>query len=187
MNQRLKAQGSGLKAQEDEMTRSRGMTLIAVLAGLLAGGIVFAQGPGPGRRGPGGFGGPGPGPGGPGGPGGLPLRALNLSDAQQDQIRQLSQQYRAQNQSVGEQLRTAMDAQRKAVDTIPVDEGLIRSTTQALVEAQTEMAIQQARLQGEIFALLTPDQQAQARKLQAERNQRQPRGPRGQQRQGGQQ
>ena len=80
-----------------------------------------------------------------------------------------------------------MDAQRKAVDTIPVDEGLIRSTTQALVEAQTEMAIQQARLQGEIFALLTPDQQAQARKLQAERNQRQPRGPRGQQRQGGQQ
>ena len=39
-----------------------------------------------------------------------------------------------------------MEAQRKAVETIPVDEGLIRSTTQALVDAQTEMAIQQARL-----------------------------------------
>ena len=63
-----------------------------------------------------------------------------------------------------------MDAQRKAVETIPVDEGLIRSTTQALADAQTEMAIQQARLRSEIFALLTPDQQAQARKLQAERN-----------------
>lgn len=155
------------------MTRFRTLTLSAVLAGLLAGGVAFAQGPGPGRRGPGGFGGFGlPGPGGPGGPAGLPLQALNLTETQQDQIKQLMQQYRQQNQNVGEQLRTAMDAQRKAVETIPVDEGLIRSTTQALVEAQTEMAIHQARLQSEIFALLTPDQQAQAKKLQAERNQR---------------
>jgi protein CpxP len=167
------------------MTRFRVFALTAVLAGLLAGGIAFAQGQGPGRRGPGGFGGfGGPGRGGPGGPGGLPLRGLNLSETQQDQIKQLMQQYRTQNQNVGEQLRTAMEAQRKAVDTIPVDEGLIRSTTQALVEAQTEMAIQQARLHSEIFALLTPDQQAQARKLQAERNQRvQQQRQRGEQRQ----
>ena len=162
------------------MTRFRALTLTAVLAGLLAGGVAFAQAQGPGRRGgPGGFGGPGP-----GGPGGLPLQALNLTEAQQDQIKQLTQQSRQQNQNVGEQLRSAMEAQRKAVETIPVDEGLIRSTTQALVEAQTEMAIQQARLHSEIFALLTPDQQAQVRKLQAERNQRaQQQGQRGQQRQ----
>lgn len=164
------------------MTRFRALTLTAVLAGLLAVGVAFAQGPGPGRRGPGGFGGFG-GPG-PAGPGGLPLQALNLSETEQDQIKQLMQQYRQQNQNVAEQLRTAMEAQRKAVETMPVDEGLIRSTTQALVEAQTEMAIQRARLQSEIFALLTPDQQAQARKLQAERNQRvQQQRQRGQQRQ----
>ena len=149
------------------MTRFRVLTLTAVLAGLLTGGIAIAQGPGPGRGGRGGFGGPV----GPGGPG-LPLQALNLSETQQDQIKQLMQQYRQQDQNVGEQLRSAMEAQRKAMETLPVDEGLIRSTTQALVEAQTEMAIQQARLQSEIFALLTPDQQAQVRKLQAERDQR---------------
>ena len=161
------------------MTRFRALTLTAVLAGLLAGGVAFAQGQGAGRRGgPGGFGGPG----GPGGPGGLPLQALNLTEAQQDQIKQLTQQSRQQNQNVGEQLRSAMEAQRKAVETIPVDEGLIRSTTQTLVDAQTEMAIHQARLRSEIFTLLTPDQQAQVRKLQAERNQRAP-----QQRQRGQQ
>jgi protein CpxP len=155
------------------MTRFRIFALTAVLAGLVAGGITFAQGQGPGRRGPGGFGGfGGPGRGGPGGPGGLPLQALNLSETQQDQVKQLMEQYRAQNENIGEQLRTAMEAQRKAVDIIPVDEGLIRTTTQALVEAQTDMAIQQARLHSEIFALLTPEQQAQARKLQAERNQR---------------
>ena len=162
------------------MTRFRALTLTAVLAGLLAGGVAFAQAQGPGRRGgPGGFGGLGL-PGGPGGPG-LPLQELNLTETQQDQIKQLTQQYRQQNQNAGEQLRSAMEAQRKAVETIPVDEGLIRSTTQALVDAQTEMAIQQARLRSEIFALLTPDQQAQVRKLQAERNQRaQQQGQRGQ-------
>jgi periplasmic protein CpxP/Spy len=163
------------------MTRFRVFALTAVLAGVV-GGITFAQAQGPGGRGGGGFGGfGGPGRGGPGGPGGLPLRALNLSEAQQDQIKQLMEQYRTQNENIGAQLRTAMEAQRKAVDTIPVDEGLIRSTTQALVEAQTEMAIQQARLHSEIFALLTPDQQAQARKLQAERGQ--PQRQRGERRQ----
>src|SRR6266480_3748368 len=105
------------------MTRFRALTLTAVLAGLLAGGVAFAQGQGPGRRGgPGGFGGRG----GPGGPGGLPLRALNLTETQQDQVKQLMQQYQMQNQKVGEQLRSAMEAQRKAAETIPVDEGLIR-------------------------------------------------------------
>ena len=69
------------------MNRFRSLTLVAVLTSLLAGGAVHAQGPGPGgRRGPGGPGGFGPG-------GGLPLRALNLSDAQQEQVRTLTQQY----------------------------------------------------------------------------------------------
>jgi len=159
------------------MTRFRAFTLTAVLAGLLAGAIAFAQGGGPGRRGPGGFGGPGP------GPGGLPLQALNLTETQQDQIKQLTQQYRQQNQNIAEQVRTAMEAQRTAVEAIPVDEGRIRATTQALVDAQTEMAIQQARLRSDIFAMLTPDQQAQARKLEAQRSERvRQQGQRGQRR-----
>src|SRR5437764_1928589 len=97
------------------MTRFRSLTLTAALAGLLAGGVAFAQGPGPGRRGPGGpggLGGPG-GPGGRGGPGvaGLPLRALNLTEAQQDQVKQLTDQYREQSRNLAEQLRTAIEAQ----------------------------------------------------------------------------
>jgi periplasmic protein CpxP/Spy len=146
------------------MKRFRSLTLTAVLAVLLAG-AVYAQGPGPGGRGrgPNGF-----------GPGaGLPLRALNLSDAQQQQIRTMTQQNRDQNRAVFQRMRTAMEAQQKAVATIPVNEALIRSTTQDLAEAQTEVAIQQARLQTEIFGLLTPEQQAEAKKLQTERATRQ--------------
>ena len=155
------------------MTRFRSLTITAVLTALLAGGAASAQGPGFGGRG-----GPGA-PGGPGGPGlrggrggGLPLRELNLSEAQQQQVRDVMQRYREQNRSAAEQLRTAMDAQRKAMESMPVNEGLIRANTQALVEAQTELAIQQARMQSEIFALLTPAQQEQAKKLQAERGQK---------------
>lgn len=157
------------------MKRFRSLTLTAVLAVLLAG-AAYAQGPGPGAggRGPDGF-----------GRGmGLPLRALNLTDAQQQQIRTLTQQNRQQNRAAFDRLRTAMEAQRKAVAAIPANEALIRSTTQDLVEAQTEVAIQQARLQTEIFGLLTPEQQAEAKKLQTERENRlQQRQQQGQQRQ----
>jgi Spy/CpxP family protein refolding chaperone len=65
-----------------------------------------------------------------------------------------------------------MQAQRGAVEAIPVNEGVIRSTTFALAEAQTEVAIQQARVNGEIWSVLTPAQQEQVRKLQAERETR---------------
>ena len=97
------------------------VTMIAALIALLAGGALYAQAQGPGGRGggPGGFG--------RGGPDGLPLRALNLTDAQQEQVRQLMTQYR-------EQVRALND-----------------------------------RLEGDIRALLTPDQQQQADKLKAER------------------
>jgi Spy/CpxP family protein refolding chaperone len=143
------------------MNRFRTLTLSAALVGVLTTGVVFAQGPaGPGRRGGPGFG------------GGLPLRGLNLSDAQEQQLRTLRQQYREQNRSAAEKLRTAMEAQRKAVQTIPIDEQLIRSTAQALAEAQTDMALQQARLYSDVYGLLTPEQQATARKLQAERETR---------------
>jgi Spy/CpxP family protein refolding chaperone len=70
------------------MTRFRSLGVAAALAGVLAGGAVFAQdggASGPGRRG---FGGPGFGRG-----AGLPLRDLNLTDAQRQQVRTLMQQH----------------------------------------------------------------------------------------------
>ena len=144
------------------MNRFRSITVTAVLATVLAGGAALAQGPGPGGR-------QGRGPGAFGAGRGLPLRALSLSEAQREQVRTLTQQYRTQNRAAGDRLRTAMDAQRNAVATMPVNEELIRSTTRDLAEAQAEVAIQQARLQTEIFGLLTPEQQAEAKKLQADR------------------
>ena len=163
------------------MKTVRSLAIIGVLAGALAAGSVFAQGqppagggPGRGQRGGGAFA--------RGGleRGGLELRGLNLTDAQRQQIRTLHEQHREATQAAATQLHTVLEAQRKAVETVPVNESAIRATTQELVEAQTELAIQRAKLHAQVFALLTPEQQQQAAKLRAEREARRPqRGDRG--------
>ncbi|MGH9255815.1 MAG: Spy/CpxP family protein refolding chaperone [Vicinamibacterales bacterium] len=144
------------------------VTLMVLIVVLLGGFAVFAQGPG--------FGGPrGRGPvAGPGGPGaaGLPIRELGLTDAQQQQVRQLTEQFREQGRLLIEQVRKAEEARRDAIEAVPVDEGRIRAAMQQLGEAQTEWAIHQARLRSEIYELLTPEQQQVAQKLRADREAR---------------
>jgi Spy/CpxP family protein refolding chaperone len=116
--------------QELLMSRTRNLALVAVLGAALTAGAAYAQDPaqdGP-RRG----GGPGVGRQGTGvgRGGGLPLRELNLSEAQQQQIRALREQYQAQ------------------------------------------VAPLQERLRADIQNVLTPEQQATAQKLNAERDAR---------------
>jgi protein CpxP len=150
------------------MIRFRTFTAGVLVAGLLASGAAFAQDQGgPGRPG----GGRGGRLGGPGGPGdvGLPLQQLNLSDSQRQQIRELIQRRRQEGEQVQTRLRAAMDARRAAIEASPVNEGAIRSTTADLVAAETEAAILQAHLRADVLALLTPEQQDQVRKFQAER------------------
>ena len=146
--------------------RFRTLAAIAVV-GLLAvaGAAAFAQGPGgpggPGRRGPGA---------GRGGPqAALPLRALDLTDAQRDQVRQLTEQHREQSRDLLERVRAARDAQRKAGEAVPFSEQDVRAAAQALGELESELAVSQARLQSEIQALLTPEQQQKLQTMRAER------------------
>lgn len=152
------------------MKNRRIRTMMAVTAGaaLLATGLAttaFAQGPG--RRG--GF---GPGAGFGGARGGFPLGQLELTETQRQQVRDVMQRHRDEMQQAAQRLRDARDAQRKAIETFPVNEGLIRSTSQTLANAQTDMALVQARVRSEIWTLLTPDQQARAKELQAQRESR---------------
>jgi Spy/CpxP family protein refolding chaperone len=148
--------------------RSRVLALTAFVLVLVGGSLAIGQ-----VLGPGGFRGRGPGMG-PGGPGalGLPLAELNLTDAQREQVRQLMEQFQAQNRTLFERVRQGEEARRNAVETTPVDESRIRTVMQQLAEAETELAVQRARLHSEIHALLTPEQQAQAQKLRADREAR---------------
>lgn len=150
------------------MTRVRFTTAAVLVAALGIGSAALAQGP----RG-GGFGGPGRGgPGGRGLLGGFPAASLNLTQAQQDLIKDIRQRSSTELRQVETRVREAQAAQRKAIEAIPVNEAAIRTATLALAEVQADAAILQARVRSEIFNSLTADQQAQVKKLQAEREQR---------------
>ena len=150
------------------MNRFRSTLAGALAATLLVTGAAAAQGPragGPGLAGR--AGGVGRGMGGE-----LPLGALNLTQAQQDLIRDIRQKGQQDARQFDERLRAAQEAQRKALDANPLNEGQIRAATQALAEVQADLAIHRARVQHEIFAALTAEQQAQVQKLRAQREQR---------------
>jgi protein CpxP len=146
----------------------RFLGLSALVAALVTGGaLAYAQGPqsgGPRGRGPG-FG--------PGGPqAGLSLRALDLTEAQQEQVRQLSQQSREQMRALMDRMRAAQDARRQAVEAIPFNESQVRAAMQDLADVQADLAVAEARLQSDIYALLTAEQQQRLQALRAEREAR---------------
>ena len=146
------------------MIRFRSLATGVALMALLATSVAFAQGP---RGGP--FGGRGArGPMGSG----FALQALNLTDAQREQVREIRERYREQGRALSQRLGEAADKQRQAIETLPVNETLITSATQDMTQAQVDVAIQQARLNAEVWSVLTAEQQAQASKLRAERQAR---------------
>ena len=142
------------------MVRYRHFAAAAVIATLVAG-SALAQRP---RGGGQGRGGPGV-----GGVAGNPLASLNLTQAQQDLVTDIRQRSREQTKEIQQRLRTAEQASRRAIQTVPLNEALVRTTTLAAAEIEAELAVAEARSFNEIFAALTPEQQAQVKKFQADR------------------
>jgi protein CpxP len=142
------------------MNRFRSLATGVALVALLATSVAYAQGPRGGGRGGRGFGSGGP---------GLALNELNLTDAQREQVREIRGRYQEQIQALSRRLGDLAAKQRQAIETVPVNETLITSATQDMTQAQVEVAIQEARINADIWSVLTPEQQATATKLRAER------------------
>jgi len=162
------------------MDRVRKIVVTAGLVTLMSAGAValFAQAQ-PGR-------GAGPfGPGGPGGRGfaaGFALGQLDLSDAQKQQVRDIMQRHREQSSGTMQRMQQAMQAQRAAINQVPVNEAAVRQAAAALAAVQADAAVDEARLHADIFSVLTVEQQEKAKQLEAqarargeERRQRAPR------------
>jgi periplasmic protein CpxP/Spy len=142
------------------MGRFRSLTAGVAVIGLLATGLAFAQGPRGGRGGRDG--------GGPGGFG-IPLRQLNLTEAQRTQVDQIREQHRADMDAAMKKLATARQAQRAVIESVPADEAKITSLTQDLTQAEVDVAIQSARLNTAVWNVLTESQRTELKKLRAER------------------
>lgn len=128
------------------------------------------RGPG----GPGGFGMRGPGGFGRGGFGGplAMMRQLDLTDAQRAQIHQVMASHRDELRAVAEKLRAAHQAQREAATAAQFDEQAVRTRAAELAAISADAAVLHARVHSEVFAVLTPEQQAKAAELKAQREAR---------------
>jgi protein CpxP len=152
--------------------KQRGFIAAALAAVLLAGAAitVMAQ-PQGGPQGPR----AGMGRGGPGGPRdfGFPgLRQLDLSEAQREQVKNIHQSHRQEAEQIGERMRTAQRELNDATEGLVVDEANIRAKSTALAAVIADGSIHRAKVNGEIFNVLTSEQQEKLKTLRAEAQER---------------
>ena len=152
-----------------KMTRKRLIGgAVAFAAALLMSVAALGQHGGPGgHRGPGGPGGPGM----HGGPGGDLLghfsRELNLTDAQQAQVKQLVDAFHESNKGLHEQLMKTGPGGGpfEGLKDGAFDEAAVRAAAQARANLHVEVEVAHARLMSRIYALLTAEQKAKVAEL----------------------
>jgi protein CpxP len=162
------------------MTKRFGLVVGAAVVALgLASVYVSAQnssgGAGPfmgrGRGGPGGPGRMGPmGMLGPLGP--MIMDRLNLTDAQRDQVKSIVEAHKTDLKAVGDRAFAAHRALEAVISADTVDEPAIRARSADVATVEADMAVMRAQIRAEVWQILTPDQQQQAKTLQAEMQQR---------------
>jgi Spy/CpxP family protein refolding chaperone len=130
-----------------------GAALLSIAA-LVGTATVFAQGGQHGHRGFGVMGG---------------LQELGLSPDQQQQVKNTMASHRDEFKALRDRSRNAHQAQRAAIEQVPVNEDLIRSTSTAVAAADADMAVLRAKVHEQVFSLLTPEQQTKAKQLRADR------------------
>jgi periplasmic protein CpxP/Spy len=101
------------------------------------------------------------------------LRQLDLTAEQREQVRAVFQQHRAELQAIGERAAAARRTLRDAEIAEPLNEGVIRAKAAELAAVEADAAVLRAQVHGEVFRLLTPEQQAKARTLREQREARQ--------------
>ena len=119
------------------------------------------------------------GPMGPGGPGGPLLgeflreaRALNLTDAQKNQLRSIAEARQAEAQATGQRVQAARQALNAAITSTTLNEGAVRQAAADLATVEADAAVLRSRVYHEALAVLTGEQQAQLTQMRAQRQAR---------------
>ena len=97
----------------------------------------------------------------------VPLRQLDLSDEQRDQVRTLIGESREAARTTAREMRVAREAVAEAVTASAVDEERIRTLAAALGRLAGDAAVQRAQVYAAGWQILTPEQQARADEIRA--------------------
>lgn len=92
-------------------------------------------------------------------------RALDLTDAQKEQVKAILETEREKVAPLRQKLGETREKIRRAVEATPFDEAAVRSLAASQNETRTEMIVSRARVQSKIFALLSPEQRERAKKF----------------------
>jgi Spy/CpxP family protein refolding chaperone len=157
---------------KSKVVRGVAVATVAVAMVVVSAAAAWAQGPRGGRF----AGGPGFGPGLP--PLNVLAVALELTDAQQEQIRSILSGHRDAMRQNGERMRSAHQAVEAAVRAPEVNEGAIRSAVASLSQVQADAAVLRAQVRHEVYAQFSAEQRTKAEQLEQSRRTPRERGPR---------
>ena len=111
------------------------------------------------------------------GPGvlGPAMSRLDLTDDQRSRVRQITESHREEQRAIADRARQAHAALREVTEGGTFDEAAVRARAADVANVEADMAVARARIFSEVYQILTPEQQAKLKTLQAERGQRQER------------
>lgn len=104
--------------------------------------------------------------------GGRLFDALQLSETQKTEIRNLFVANRENLRPLVQQFRELRQSLRAAAESQPFDESQVRYQAQELAKLQAELIVARATLMNQVSTLLTPEQRAQWNNLREQRKQR---------------
>jgi periplasmic protein CpxP/Spy len=96
---------------------------------------------------------------------------LDLTDAQQTQIKAIMTKEKATFEPLMEQLRQTHSQMRQFEEAATFDEAKVRTTAAQQSQTMIDLAVEKARMKNEMFQVLTADQKAKLQKMEARHEQ----------------
>ncbi|MGE5243799.1 MAG: Spy/CpxP family protein refolding chaperone [Betaproteobacteria bacterium] len=95
-------------------------------------------------------------------------RQLGITDAQRDQIKSIVQSHGDELKALRDRELGAHQTLRTAITADTLDDNAIRQASAGVAAVDADLAVARAHIRSEIWQVLTPDQQAKAKQLQAQ-------------------
>jgi periplasmic protein CpxP/Spy len=99
---------------------------------------------------------------------GFPLKQLDLSDAQREQIKDVMHKEHSTMKPLMQQLHE-MQQQLKQYSEGTYNEAKVQAVVAQQAQTLVQLKVQETRVHNEVFQLLTPDQQAKMKEIEASR------------------
>ena len=99
-------------------------------------------------------------------------KKLNLTDAQKEQVKQIMEASKAKIQPLKENMKSIHQQMESATADGKFDEAQVQALATQQANIMAQMIVEKERIKSQFFAILTPEQQAQAKQLKQQMKER---------------